>query len=295
MKKLLKTITSVVGLIAIVGMVYNLWAYAQLKDMLAPENTTLPTVVDTYTLFIIIGFLFIAGFHLLLLFHTIYLLPRMQGNYFWGALFFCGVVLSGLFIGSDTALLSDLGKEYLLWDVSMEWKMLTITSLLQLAMMIIGFFVLIFNKEDSPFSWFPKAEKFDESMFRIVTLVGLISGFLGLLMLPLPYIMGVGEAYRDGYLITLTILTILPFTSSFIYWLIRNRGKKFSAILDEKQFQDISIGGLLAVVIVVLLLFVGIFLSTAKLIDLNNSIYSLLAIDLIIMIISGTVLLHSRN
>jgi MFS family permease len=294
MKKVLKTIVSVVGVIAIIGMIYNLWAYSQLKDILVPENITLPAVVDNYTLFIILSFLSIAGFHLLVLFHTIYLLPRMQKNHFWGALFFCGVVLSGLLISSDAALLSDLGKEYLFWDVSVEWKMLTVTSSLQLTMMVIGLFILITNKEKFPFAWFPKAEKFDESMFRIVTLIGLISGLLGLLMLPLPQIMDVREPYRDGYLITLTILTILPFASSFIYWLIRNRGKKFSDILDEKQFQDISFGGLLAVMIMVLLLIAGIFLSTAEQIDLNNTVYSLFAIDLIIIIISGTVLLRSR-
>ncbi|MEE4195764.1 MAG: hypothetical protein V2J07_11250 [Anaerolineae bacterium] len=294
MKKNLKSIAFIIGFLAILGMVYNLWTYSQLQTILIPENTTLPRVVDTYTIGILISFLFILAFHLLLLFHSIYFLPRMEKNFFLGALFFCGLVLSGLYLASDAALLHDLGNEYLLWDISMEWRLLFLASSLQLTLMVVGFIILAASKEKSPFSWFPKAEKFDESMFRIVTFVGLISGVLGLCMLPLPQLMGVGERYRDGYLITLTTLALLPFVSSLIYWLVRNRGKEFSLILDEKQFQDVSFGGLCASMTLSIMLFIAVILSTFQQMDLNNVLYSLFAIDLMVIIISGTVLLRSK-
>lgn len=295
MKKATKPITLIIGILAIIGMAFNLWAYSQLKEILIPENSTLPQIVDTYTIGILVSFLFLMLFHLLLLFHTIYILPRMKKNYFFGALFFCGLVLSGLFLASDAALLHDLGEEYLFWDVSMEWGMLFLTSSLQLGLMIIGFIILVNNKDKFPFAWFPKAEKFDESMFRIVTFVGLISAIVGMMMIPLPQLMNVTEHYRDGYLITLTILALLPFAASFFYWLVRNRGKQFSEILDEKQFQDVSFGGLLAILLLIPVIILGLILSWTGTIDLNNSLYSLLVIDLSVLVISSTVLIRSKN
>lgn len=294
MKKRMKLVSFIIGSFAIFGMGYNLWAYQQLKEILVPDNIVLPPIVDSYTIGILVSFLFVAIFHLLLLFHTFYFLPKMTRRHFWGALFFCSLVLSGLYIASDAALLHDLGNEYLFWDISMEWVILFTTSILQLALMLIGFVILAADKTESPFALFPKAEKFDENMFIIVTQVGLICGVIGLAMLPMPKIMGVTDHYRDGFLITLTILALLPFTSSIIYWLIRNRGKEFSQILDEKQFQDVSFGGLIATFILIIAIVFGLILSKQGMIDLNNPIYGLLSIDLLVIAINSAVLIRSR-
>ncbi len=161
--------------------------------------------------------------------------------------------------------------------------------------MLLGFILLLLNKSEFPFALFPKANKFDENMFSIVNQVGMICGILGLAMLPMPKIMGVTEHYRDGYLITLTLLALLPFCSSIIYWLIRNRGKRLSHLVDEKQFQDVSFGGLIATFILVFVIVTGLILSQQKIADLNNPLYSLLAIDLLIISTSGTVILRSRS
>ena len=295
MMKMKKTTVSILGILAILGMGFNLWAYGQLQTLLVPSAVELPAIVNTYTLAIMVSFLFISAFHLMMLFHTFYLLPRMKKSHFWGALFFCALVLSGIFIASDASLLHDLGEEYRFWDVTEEWQLLTLISSCQMILMAISLVVLLLSKEKTPFAFFPKSEKFDEGMFLIVTQVGLICGLIGLAMLPIPSFMDIDEYYRPGYLISLSVIALLPFISSIVYWLIRNRGKHKEELLDEKQFQDIAFGALLATILLVLTLLSEMVLSTINLIDLNNPLFYFLAIDILILVISGTVLLRSRQ
>ncbi len=110
MKRISKKLALVIGAIAILGMGYNLWAFTQLKKLLVPTQPILPPIVDTYTIGILFAILLTCIFHLILLFHTFFFLPRITKHHFWGALFFCSLVLSGLYIASDAALLHDLGR-----------------------------------------------------------------------------------------------------------------------------------------------------------------------------------------
>lgn len=295
MKKLLKPVSIALGGLAVIGIVVNLWAYTVFQQWMRLRIPDLPQNLANLSLVIILSIFFAAIFHLVLLSHTLYFAPRMKSDYLFGALYFSLLILSGILLLSDAALLSDLGKEYLFWDVTQEWNMLYAFTSLQLLVMFIGLYLLLKSKDPSPFAISPKAQKFDEPMFLITTYVGLICGVFGLMMLPLSNYFDVLESFRTSFIMVLSLLALIPFVSSVIYWLLRNRGKRLQELVDEKQFQDVSVGALLAVILVIILLFAGIILSHLHHIDLNNPTYGFIGIDLILITITSTILVRAKN
>ena len=294
MKKFIKPISLGLGAFAILGMAFNVWAYRTFQQWMIMRLPDLPPQLEALSVVVAVAILLAAFFHLAILFHTLFFIPRMEKNFFWGAFYFSLLILSGILLVSDGALLSDIGKEYIQWEVTQEWNMLYAFSSLQLMTMMVGWILLASSKEKVPFAIFPKAEKFDETIYIITAQVGLICGILGLFMLPSPYYFEVLERYRSNYIMILSLLALVPFISSIIYWLLRNRGKHLQQLMDEKQFQDISLGTVFAILILTILLFLGMILSNIGVIDLNNPIFGFLAIDSIIIAISSTVLIRTR-
>jgi hypothetical protein len=274
MMKEKKTIFPIIfGLISLCGMIYNLIAYSQLKKLLIPTLLEITPEIDRISMGIMISIFFVAIFHLFLLQFSLNLIANTQKNSFIAAVFFVGVVCSGILILNDAALLSDLGKEYLYWDVTQEWNMLFIVSTLHLGTILVGLILMLTNSVPQKSKLFSQISTGDERVFIITNQVGLICGFLGLLTLFLPEFIIVPERFQPLLYTVLATLAVAPFLSTIFYWLIRNRKKTLTALLDEKQFRDAAIGALLTAILTFLTLSIFLLLRVAVRIDLNNPIY----------------------
>jgi len=147
--------------------------------------------------------------------------------------------ISGLFLLSDLALLSDIGKEYVQgWDTSGEWIILFINHGLHALFTILAFPALISGtkRDEQPGEIAAK----DDVLFAAALTTGLLCGGIGLIVVifalasPLP-------AWLIEYISTpIGIVILLPSLLAFGVWLFLKRREKVKDWFDEKQLHDIS-------------------------------------------------------
>jgi len=278
------------GTLAVLGMVYCFWAYSRLRPILVPENVELPPLVDNLTIGIVLAVFVMAVYHLFLLVFSLRRLTSQEMPRFFNAAFFAGVVLSGLLILNDAALLHDLGAEYLYWDISMEWTLLLVISGYQMVVMLVG---LVLQARTAPLTvgkLFERIRRGDDVVFISLNQVGLVCALLGMALLAPPYLLSLGERYVAGWLLALAGLAAAPLGSLAAYWLLRNRQKKLNALLDEKQIMDLTFGAFLAFGCVALGLLVYVLLAARGVIDLNQPVYIVGLVDGALAVMFGTVL-----
>jgi hypothetical protein len=285
-----KKIFTALGSLAVLGMGYCFWAYFRLRHILVPENVELPALVDSLTIGIILSMFVVAVFHLFLLVFSLRRLTGQDKPRFFNAVFFSAVILSGMLILSDAALLHDLGAEYLYWDISMEWTLLVIISAFQMVVMLAGLVLQARTAPQPEGKLFERVQRGDDVVFISLNQVGLTCALAGLALLAPPYLLPLAERYRPGWLLALACLAVMPLLLIAIYWLLRNRQKKLNALLDEKQIMDLTFGGFVALGLVVGVLFIYLILAARNRIDLNQPVYMVGLVDAAFAVLFGTVL-----
>ena len=278
------------GTLAVAGMGYCFWAYFRLREILVPSLTELPPLVDRMTIGIILSVFVMAVFHLFLLVFSLRRLTAQETPRFFNAVFFSAVILSGMLILSDAALLHDLGEEYLFWDISMEWTLLLVLSAFQMVVMLVGLLLQARTTLLLEVKLFERVQRGDDVVFISMNQVGLTCALAGLALLAPPYLLPLAERYRAGWLLALACLAVMPLLLIAIYWLLRNRQKKLNALLDEKQMMDLTFGGFVAFGLVVAALFIFLILVARNRIDLNQPVYIVGLVDVAFAVLFGTVL-----
>ena len=278
------------GSLAVLGMGYCFWAYFRLREFLVPSLTELPPLVDRMTIGIILSVFVMAVFHLFLLVFSLRRLTAQDTPRFFNAVFFSAVILSGMLILSDAALLHDLGAEYLYWDISMEWTLLLVISAFQMGVMLAGLVLQARTAPQPDGKLFARVQRGDDVVFVSLNQVGLICALAGLVLLFPPYLLPLAERYRPGWLLALACLAVMPLLLIAIYWLLRNRHKKLNALLDEKQIMDLTFGGFVALGLVIAVLFLYLILAARNGIDLNQPVYIVGLVDAAFAVLFGTVL-----
>ena len=130
-----KALINIFSMAAFLMLAYSVAAYVYLQTNLTPQLPELTTGLLRTIGNLIVPALFIAGlFHLYLLAQA---LKTLTGR-FWSSVLYVLVLLSGVMLFSDLAILSDIGKEYLIFDVTNEWIMLYCFAGLHLAAMAFG-------------------------------------------------------------------------------------------------------------------------------------------------------------
>ena len=271
------------------GWGYCFWAYFRLRDLLVPSMTELPPLVDRLTIGIILAVFLMAVFHLFLLVFSLRRLTGQDMPRFFNAVFFSAVILSGMLILSDVALLHDLGEEYLFWDISMEWTLLLVISAFQMLVMLVGLLLQARTAPQPEVKLFERIHRGDDVVFVSLNQVGLVCALVGLALLFPPYLLPLAERYRAGWMLALAGLAIAPLVLIALYWLLRNRQKKLNALLDEKQIMDLTFGAFLSFGSVILVLFVLLLLGAGSVVDLNQPVYLLGLINAAFVVLFGTV------
>ena len=152
-------------------------------------------------------------------------------------------IISGLMILADLALLSDIGKEYLLgWQTSGEWIILFISYGLHTVTVILILFCIINNlKEDQkPVENVTK----DEVLFLSLHSTGLICGGLGLIGVFAALFSNLSAWMMEKIVCMLGLVILSPYLVILVVWIFRRKLANLSPGLDEKQFQDLSRAGL---------------------------------------------------
>ncbi len=274
------------GIAAVACVAYCLAIYIILQKELVPGLDVLPSGLFAASLVVPFALLAAGLFHIFLLAR---LLKTLTGR-FLDSLFILLVIASGIFLFSDIALLSDIGKEYALFDVANEWALLYGFTALHLFVVIAGLVVLKKRADHTA-----QSESKSEAAYLTVHHIALISGLLG--------IAGVFFAmsgaivplrFSTGFMAVLAALAVAPLLVVLVYWCLRFKKKAPKARMDEKQRADAAFSGLIALFAALPFYIVACTLDLLGTVHLPLSFFIFLLFFTQLTIFSSVVLVKNR-
>jgi hypothetical protein len=284
---------NLLGVLSIAGLAYCFAAYLYLRQQLTPAMPD-PTPAIELIGALALPALAVAGiYHLVLLVRAFQILAGMPAGRFLHSVFLVSVVLSGLSLATEPVQLSEIGKEYVLFDVSGQWLFLIGSTLFHLAVVTAGIFVTR-RVAGGISAAVRNIDSRSDAFFTTMHQVGILCGLLGILGVMSYTHWGVLERYRVFLILPLSVLALVPWGTILAFLMVRNRNKPLSAWFDEKQTTDTAVGGLCAMMVVMPVL---VILSAVDLrIDLEPpfAFWLMLLFFLCLTLFSFCVLMRSR-
>ncbi len=237
------------GIITIAMLAYCVFAYIYFNLKLTPDLTELTIQMQTISTIIIPSFVVIGIYHIILLTNA---LQTLDGK-FKDSVYLVLIILSGITLLSDATLLSDMGKEYLLFDITDQWILLYGFTAAHIVTVIWGYIHMI--KYPSDKKLFEPSKGSDDRIFVSIHHIGLIAGILGLcgIIFAQIGIIFVPEKFITLFIILVAALALCPFIIFIIFWVIKLKKIPISKWLDEKQLRDSAFAALISFVISILL------------------------------------------
>lgn len=204
-------------------------------------------------------------------------------------------IISGIMIMADLTMLSEIGKEYTLgWQTQGEWMILFISYGTHIAALALGLISLIRNLERGiePSDMIIK----DEVLFLSLISTGVISGWLGLLGVFSGIISKAPLQLMEQIVPVLGLIILTPFLVILLIWILRGILSGVKTGLDEKQYHDLAVSGLISLIITlpVMIVFFGFQISPGT--DGNLSVLWLpLLVFLALAVFSSLVMRYFRE
>jgi|GEM_PF-936321 len=231
--------------IAFLMIIYACVSYVYLQNKLTVDMASPTKTVNTLGVLVVPALLIVGLFHLLLL---IRVLKTISPNFFH-SLYIVSLTLSGVLLLSDIMLLSDIGKEYLLWDITSQWHLLYGFTAFHIVNMLIGVIYLIKNPSSGE-KLFTGSKKSNEALFISLHNISFICGLLGLAGVILSFTgLIIPGRYSIQLMIAATFLALFPFVLIAIYWITRMSKKRIKDWTDEKQLSDSGYGAMLCLAV----------------------------------------------
>jgi len=288
-----RRLTDLLGVLSIAGLIYCVGAYLYLRSVLTPAMTEPSDAIDGIGASAVL-ILALAGFyHLVLLARAFRMLGTMPSGRFLHSAFLAAVILSGLALATEPVQLSEIGKEYIVFEVEGQWGFLIASTLGHLAVVTAGWFYTR-RTAGGISDAVGGVDSRSDAFFATMHQVGILCGGLGILGVLSYNHWGVLERYRPFLIVVLSILALLPWGTILAFLIVRNRRKPPSAWFDEKQTADTAAGALCSMLAVMPLLVV---LGAADwYVGLGQplSFWLMLVFFLCLVIFSGSVLVRSR-
>ncbi len=239
------------GIFSLACLVYCLFAYFYIQPRLTPAMPEPSELIKTLGNLTVPALLVSGIFHLILLIRAFRTLEGRNRRLFVHSLLIVAVVLSGELILSDYTLLSDIGKEYALWDVYDQWLMLYGFTIFHIAVTAWGLLA----------GWARRVEVGaarpgvgSDAFFLAMNQIGVLCGGLGITACVASLWGIVPDRFRAGWLVTLAILAIFPLAVFLFSMVVRNRKKPIGTWFDEKQMADTAAAALFSVLAMMLVL-----------------------------------------
>jgi hypothetical protein len=253
MNKLLKNISIVLGLASISFFVFNYSVFSRLRPLMVAFD---PISSSDESLFnwVGVGLLLFLVFCLLSLFRLLRHLRKAKKITFSAILLLVCGVLSFLFVFSDVALLSDIGKQYKHNFAQPEWFLIYPIMTFQLITAVIFTYIHSFGfKEDNQTKHIVR----DSNIFSVTHYVGLICGLMGLTFASLGFLYP-GAWNLDMHVSITSIILLMPYVLAVGYWFVTKFQEEQRQWYDEKQLQDVGKSAFLTLVLTVIVM-IGLF------------------------------------
>jgi hypothetical protein len=244
MKKLMKVnhiVAFVLGLISIAGIVLTNTFFIMLRSRII-NNVDVPAFLDSISVPTAAVYMVFFIFHLSALLAIILQLKFFKRDNFLRAFLFFTGIISLLMLLGDSALMSDISKEYI-FGLPDEFFVLFASQAVHFI-----FYVLTIILLSVTWKYLKEEEEVvvkDESIFINAQYIGILSGISGLVLVALfsifyTLIYSVPLWVIKAGIIVMALLAIVPYGLIVIYWLILKAKVKVNEWYDEKQYQDIA-------------------------------------------------------
>lgn len=253
MKRLLKisnNTTLVLCAISLAGLIFTNTFFIILRNMIVGMGDV-ESFMEEFSIPVTSAYLVFSLFHLSALLTLILQLKFFKRDNFLRAFLFFTGITSLLMLFGDSALASDISKEYI-FGIPDEFYILFISQALHFVFYVL-MMVLIISTRKSVGKEKEEIVLKDDSIFINAQYIGILSGASGLVLIsvfsylystlyPLPL-----WAAKAGILVT-SLIAVIPYILIVIYWLIIKLKEKTGEWYDEKQFQDITRASLVTLV-----------------------------------------------
>lgn len=244
MNKLLKNISIVLGFTSISFFIFDYFVFSKLRPLMVayyPISSSEEHLMN----WVGVGLLLFLAFCLLSLLRLVRYLKQASKIAFPSILLLAGGVLSFLFVFSDVALLSDIGKQYKLNLAQPEWSILYPIMGFQLVVAVFFTYLHLFGfKQKGQLDRIVR----DNNIFLVAQYVGLICSSMGLMFASLGFLFPGGWNLHMHVSITLVLL-LTPYALVVGYWFLTKLQEENRQWYDEKQFQDVGRSAFLTLIV----------------------------------------------
>ena len=243
MNKLLKRsskTTLFLGALSIAGLIFVNTFFLMLRNRIISSGNV-ESLIESFSIPAALTYILLGFFHLSAVFTLILQLNFFKRDNFLRAFLFFSGIVSLLMLFGDTALLSDISKEYV-FGFPTEFYILFFSQAVHFIFAFLMMVLLV---------WAGKTDKQreivlkDDSIFINAQYIGILSGLSGLALLtvfsafyssvyPLP-----PWALKAGITV-ISFIAFVPYFLIVLYWLILKLREKPCEWYDEKQFKDLA-------------------------------------------------------
>lgn len=210
-----------------------------LRQVLVPSLEIITQTINTISIILIPLFIIVGLFHIFILIFLLKKIVTVEKNLWIHSLSIVLTILSGILLLVDVVLLLEIGKEYLLFDVSNEWILINIHTVIHFITIGLAYLVLR-KKAASVIGFFEEIENGSEQMFLGMYQVMFFSslfGMLGILFVMINVMDNVTfENYNLEISVICSILALAPILIFMMYWIIRFRKVPIRDWLNEYEF-----------------------------------------------------------
>ena len=266
MKKLLKisnNITLVLCSVSIAGIIFTNTFFLILRDMIIKMGDV-ESFMNKFSIPVASVYILFTVFHLSAMLTLILQLNFFKRDNFLRAFLFFTGITSFLMLFGDSALSSDISKEYV-FGLPSEFIILFFSQALHFIFYVLMLVLLVMTRRSVTEGREEIVLK-DDSIFINAQYIGILSGASGLVLVsvftlvcetlyPLPL-----WATKAGIIVT-SLISIIPYILIVFYWLIIKFREKTGEWYDEKQYQDIAKASLLTLIVSVIIMTVIFFIQ----------------------------------
>ena len=253
MKRLLKisnNTTLVLCVISIAGLIFTNTFFIMLRNMII-EMGDVESFMDKFSIPVASVYIIFTLFHLSALLTLILQLNFFKRDNFLRAFLFFTGITSLMMLFGDSALSSDISKEYV-FGLPGEFYILFLSQALHFVFYVL-MIVLLVSTGKSVGKEKEEIVLKDDSIFINAQYIGILSGASGLVLVsvfsfmystlyPLPL-----WAAKAGTIIT-SLIAVIPYVLIVFYWFIIKLKERTGEWYDEKQYQDITKASLVTLI-----------------------------------------------
>lgn len=251
-------------LIGVILMFVQLGIYIYFMSILKPSYTDLSAFDNILSAFLIIVFISIGLIHVFLFIDLLKHIPDVLSKLWKFSIALVLFPISGIILLSDVTILSDIGKEYLLFDISTEWYMLFVFSFLHLITFIYSW-VITKNFTTEKYRFIEAINSGNETMYKSLNQITIISSVSGIIFSIL-FIFNIFdfltyEKHIVALALIMMMLLVIPIAIFIGFWIIKFYNKPISKWLDENEWFITIKGMAIALINGWILICIGILLS----------------------------------